>query len=65
MRKNWAGLKRSKRCKSVGNSNVGGLSPRGLESRCASVIVELPSPESANSFSHHVSKCAFAVFGRL
>ena len=44
----------------MGNSNVGGLSPR-----CASVIVELPSPEGANSFSHHVSKCAFAVFGRL
>ena len=49
----------------MGNSNVGGLSPRGVECMCASIIVELPSPEGANSFSHHVSNCTFAIFGGL
>ena len=46
----------------VGNSDVGGLSPGGLACMCASSIVELPSPEGVNSFSHHVSKNTFARF---
>jgi len=34
----------------VGNSNVRGLSPRGLACMCASSVVELPFPKGANNF---------------
>ena len=34
----------------MGNSNVGDLSARGLVGMWATLVVELPSPEGANSF---------------
>ena len=49
----------------MGNSDVGGLSPGGLAYMYASSIVEFPSQKGANTFSHHVSKSMFAIFGWL
>ena len=36
-----------------------------ISQEAAFKVVELPSPEGANSFSHHVSNCTFAIFGGL
>ena len=50
----------------VSRDLVGSLSsktPGGLAYMCASSIVEFPFPQGANTFSHHVSKSMFAIFG--
>ena len=49
----------------VGNSDVGGLSPGGLAYMCVNSIVEFLSPKGVNTFSHHVSKSTFEIFGLL
>jgi len=65
VRRNWAALKRSKRCTSSLAIWMYEVFSQWAASRYDSRIIQLSVPQVANDFSYHISKGTFTVFGKL